>query len=357
MIKYLLLIVLFFFEPALADTIKIGTNTFLTGSAAFWGDMSVKGLELALAEENGAGGVNGQKIELLYSDFADLNYVAAVNATHKFIDIDRVALIFANVAEDAQVIYPIAVKAGIPVVAIAVGSETATFDKPGLFRTTSSDLVLWKKSIDFLKSKHIAQGCWAVKQAEYFLDMSRNLEPYWQKQFGNKPYIETFDSDQMDFASLALKFKQKQCESVLLMSWIGPASEIIKKSFFINYKPQFIGPTNVCGNRDFLDLVQNKAEGLVFGKFSIGTPEFVENFTKKYGRPPERPAATSYDALKLVAEVMRKYGTTSEEIKKGLSEIKNYSGASGSFSFASNGTRNDESYELFTIKNDAAVTF
>lgn len=355
MSKYLFLLILIFPPLAFSEPIKIGVNTFLTGSAAFWGEMSTKGLELALNEENDSGGMKGRKIELLYSDFGDLNYAAAVSAAHKFIDIDRVPVIFANVAEDTGVIYPIASPAHIPVVAIAVGSEAVTFEKPGLFRTTSSDLVLWKKSVDYLAAKKLSKGCWAVMQSEYFLDMSRRLEPYWREQFNNEPYIEAFNTDQRDFGALALRFKQKQCQSLLLMSWIGPASEIIKKSASLDFRPQWIGPTSVSDSPDFLNLVQNMAEGLVFGKFSVGTPAFVEKFKNKYGRPPERPAATSYDALKLVAKVMREHGTAPKDIMKGLSQTKNFTGASGSLSFNANGTRSDEDYELLAIRDSTAV--
>ena len=356
MFQYLLLSSILLCGTISAEPIKIGVNTFLTGSGAFWGDMTVKGLELALDEERAASGAGQPELKLLFSDFGDLNYAAAVGATHKFINIDRVAVIFANVAEDAQVIYPIAARAGIPVLAIAVGSETATIGKPGLFRTTSSDLVLWQESVDFLRAKGLTQGCWAVQQSEYFLDISRALEPYWQKQLGSTPYIESVNVNEGDLRSLVSKFKHKHCASVLLMSWIGPASEIVKKAALIQYRPQFIGPTNVSGNKEFLDLVRGDAEGLVFGKFSDGTQDFIEKFTKKYGRSPERPAATSYDALRVVAKVTRDFGTSREQILRGLSEVKNFAGASGIFSFRPDGTRSDELHELLVIRDGRAVS-
>ena len=48
--------------------IKIGAAEALTGNAAQYGTPIRKGLELALREINGSGGINGQKIELLVDE-------------------------------------------------------------------------------------------------------------------------------------------------------------------------------------------------------------------------------------------------------------------------------------------------
>jgi branched-chain amino acid transport system substrate-binding protein len=53
---------------ALADTIKIGAITSLSGRFATFGKMQKAGFQVALDEINAKGGVNGSKLELLLED-------------------------------------------------------------------------------------------------------------------------------------------------------------------------------------------------------------------------------------------------------------------------------------------------
>ena len=54
--------------PAAADNIKIGFNVPLTGFAAADGQSALHGAELAVAQVNGSGGVNGSMLELVVYD-------------------------------------------------------------------------------------------------------------------------------------------------------------------------------------------------------------------------------------------------------------------------------------------------
>ena len=74
--------------PALAD-IKIGFNVPLTGFAAADGQSSLNGAKLAVAQANAAGGVNGEKIELVvYDDQASPK--EAVPVATKLVEKDKV---------------------------------------------------------------------------------------------------------------------------------------------------------------------------------------------------------------------------------------------------------------------------
>ena len=59
---------LFLVVTANADNIKIGFNVPLTGFAAADGQSALHGAELAVAQVNGAGGVNGSMLELVVYD-------------------------------------------------------------------------------------------------------------------------------------------------------------------------------------------------------------------------------------------------------------------------------------------------
>ena len=73
-----------------AGTVKIGFNVPLTGFAAADGKSALNGAELAVEQANAAGGINGDKIELVvYDDQASPK--EAVPIAHKLIEKDGVS--------------------------------------------------------------------------------------------------------------------------------------------------------------------------------------------------------------------------------------------------------------------------
>jgi branched-chain amino acid transport system substrate-binding protein len=65
----------------------------------------------------------------------------------------------------------------------------------------------------------------------------------------------------------------------------------------------------------------------------------------------------SYDAVKILAQVMQKVGTDSTKVKNALYEVKNYQGVSGSISFDKNGDISSSSYDVKVIKGGVAVNY
>ena len=68
-------------QPAATSVIKIGHVASLTGTEASFGDMTDKGIRLAIEEQNAKGGVKGRKIELVTLDDQGKPEEAAVAVT------------------------------------------------------------------------------------------------------------------------------------------------------------------------------------------------------------------------------------------------------------------------------------
>ncbi|RTZ97873.1 MAG: branched-chain amino acid ABC transporter substrate-binding protein, partial [Deltaproteobacteria bacterium] len=98
------------------DTIRIGVASPFTGDLASYGDNIKAGVNLKLAEINGAGGINGKKIELVWGDDLcapkDAGTVGAKFAADKSI----VAVIGHLCSSATLAAMPIYVRAGMPVI-------------------------------------------------------------------------------------------------------------------------------------------------------------------------------------------------------------------------------------------------
>jgi branched-chain amino acid transport system substrate-binding protein len=65
----------------------------------------------------------------------------------------------------------------------------------------------------------------------------------------------------------------------------------------------------------------------------------------------------SYDAVKILAQVMKKVGTDSSKIKDALYKVENYQGVSGNISFDKNGDLVSASYDIKVIKEGKVVNY
>ena len=61
---------------------------------------------------------------------------------------------------------------------------------------------------------------------------------------------------------------------------------------------------------------------------------FVQSYRKKYGEDPDAMAALSYDALHLLADAMKRAGTTDpDKVTPALAASKGFSGVTGKITF------------------------
>jgi ABC-type branched-subunit amino acid transport system substrate-binding protein len=123
---------------------KIGVLLPFTGSLAAFGESTLSGVELALAEVNTSGGILDGKLELVTAD-TETNPQAAVLAAQTLVNIGRVSGIVGAMASGVTipVAQSVASVAGVPIVSPSATSPVLSQlnDKDFLFRTTPHDAV------------------------------------------------------------------------------------------------------------------------------------------------------------------------------------------------------------------------
>src|SRR5215207_2545232 len=81
---------------AQSDVIRIGHLTPRTGFLGPLGEFAVQAVDMAVAELNAAGGINGRKIELLKED--SVNPQTATTKAERMIERDKVACILGEIS-------------------------------------------------------------------------------------------------------------------------------------------------------------------------------------------------------------------------------------------------------------------
>ncbi len=115
-----------------AATIKICSIDDRSGAAADTGIQSYNGLQIAVAQANAAGGVNGHKVEIVAYDGKTDPQLTASYATRCAEDDKGLLIIGGNPAAPAAAMIPVAGEYGLPYLMLSAGTDNLT-DEPAPF--------------------------------------------------------------------------------------------------------------------------------------------------------------------------------------------------------------------------------
>src|ERR1700726_3811454 len=102
-------------SPAVAQNILIGLSTPVTGPAAVASEWERWGVDLAVEEINGAGGLLGRKVEVMTLD-NKCNPSEGVNVANKLIEAKVLAIIGAHCSSVHLAVMPIIKQAKVPMI-------------------------------------------------------------------------------------------------------------------------------------------------------------------------------------------------------------------------------------------------
>ncbi len=325
-----------------ADPIKIGAVMRLSVGADD-GIPCRRGVEMAVAEVNKAGGINGQPVQLIVEDEKD-SPAAAVNAVQKLINVDKVAAIIGPMTSgDTMASGKIADEAKVMMV-----SPTATTPKLSGY------------------GANICRGCSRIdKQAQVLTDwVVKNWKPKTVAIFfSNEPYgkgcadlfttffekngikvvaTESFMRGSRDFKAQLTKIKETNPDILFIPGYTPETAPAAAQARQLGMKQKILG---VYGdmNPAYIELAGPAAEGHVIGgeyDENYDTPKnkaFVKNYNElvKQNKDPYNImfAALSYDATSMILDAIKKNGPTSDGIKKYVDTVQDFDGVTGKLSF------------------------
>jgi len=85
----------------------------------------------------------------------------------------------------------------------------------------------------------------------------------------------------------------------------------------------------------------------------------LNTYNEKFGQDPTYPlvAATSYDALHILADAIGEYGEDTDKIRDYLYDLPNYSGTFGDYRFNDDGDIVGASFILKQVRNQEVVDY
>lgn len=329
----------FIASPVVADTIKIGINVPLTGFAASDGKSALNGAELAVSQANMAGGVNGQKIELIkYDDQASPK--EAVPIALKLIEKDEVvAAISGSYSGATRASAAIYQDAKTPYISAFAIHPDITRAGNYVFRTSfvgevqgragakliGESLGLKKVSIITLKNdfgKSLAAGFKEV--ADKF-----GIEILSEYEYGIKD---------RQFGPIVSKIRADKPEAIYASGYFFTAGPLVSQLRAAGIKVPVIGQEGY-DSQNYIKIAGPAAEGTIIttsldrDSKSKETQDFISAYERVAGHKTDMVAASAHTAVKVLVAALKKAGSTDKQALRDAIQATNLTASTGDISF------------------------
>lgn len=300
--------------------IVIGLNMVQSGPLKSPGEGTEAAVDIAVAEINAAGGINGQQIKLVKFDTGS-DPKQAVVATRKFAQDDgALAIIGPFSSGEAAAAFPVGERLGIVQIPNASSAPGLTKGKSYAFRLTEDENKQFARLLTTMKRKNIPANNASIL---YVADeriakiVGKFIMGGQFKKFGVKagePIAFSYTS--FDLAPQATKAMQAKPDIIAVAGIAAPAAKIFKEMRRQGFKGRMIG-SQLFADPNNIDLFGAEQDGTLFAAgfwydLNAETKAFTAKFNaemkkrkiKRYH--PHHVDAQAYDTVYLLKQAMEK---------------------------------------------------
>ncbi len=333
----------------------LGGSGPLTGDAASYGISVKQGAEVAIAEINEAGGVNGMEFALNYLD-DEAEAQPAISAYNKLMD-EGVDVILGNVTSGSTIAITELTKEDGILQLTPSGSALDCTKYDNAFRICFTDPLQGVTMADFtvntLGYKNVAL-LYDVA-SDYSKGMADAFIAQLEANGGTIVANESFTSGDVDFNTQLTNIKASNADVLFIPAYYQDVASILNQAAQQELNLPFIGGDGWDGVLGQLED-PSLAEGAIFLSPFIASDsaENVQNFVTKYqaayGTTPDQFAADAYDGVYVIKAAIEKSNSTeSADLIKAMTEIE-VDGVTGNMTFTPEGEPNKDA-KLIVITN------
>jgi len=300
--------------PACAQNILIGVSTPVTGPAAVASEWERWGIDLAVEEINGAGGVSGRKIETIILD-NKCNPSEAVNVANKLVEAKVVAIIGSHCSSAHLAAMPIIKEAKVPMIT-GIASNPQITDQSGVggndwaFRINPSDKAMMDALGAYLGDKKIFKTVAIVGEDT---DFGRGGAAAFQA-VAEKAGINIISSDfhpqnVPDYTSILTRLQQRHPDAIATFQLGGDSLNFLRNAMQMGVRIPYTGRVEL-GGRNLQIIEAGGMEGSISAwtySHEIGAPQnqaFVAKIKAKYNSVPYLQTWGSYDSMRIIAQAI-----------------------------------------------------
>lgn len=308
---------------AAADTIRIGSVLSATGPASFLGEPEAETLKLYVDRINAAGGVNGDRLELIvYDDGGDASK-AHTFATRLVEEDEVVAIVGGSTTGSTMAMIPIMEDAGLPFISLAGAIVIIDPVRPYVFKTPHTDRMACEKIFADIRARGLTKvgmisgtGGFGKSMRDQCLDVagSHGIEIVADETYGPKD---------TDMTPQLTNVRNAPGVEAVINPGFGQGPAIVTRNYAQLGIDLPLYQSHGVASKSFIDLAGDAAEGvrlpapalLVAEKLPDSDPqkEVVVAYKTEYEAATGKPVSTfggyAYDGLMILVEAMRRAGS------------------------------------------------
>jgi branched-chain amino acid transport system substrate-binding protein len=329
--------------PPPAKDIIIGVVAPLTGDSATFGKSTQEGAELATAEWNAKGGINGSQIVLKLADDKSDPVEGAAGIT-RLIEQDKIVGEIGTVQSKVSLaIAPILQAKKIPMISPTSTNEKVTLVGDYIFRACFIDNFQGVVGAAFAYKdlKVTKAACLFDVGNDYTKGLAENFRDAFTKLGGEIVGFEAHPTGATDFNAQLTKLIAAGPALLYLSDYYNDVGLICKQARALGYTGFFLGGDG-WDSPELVKIGGADVEGGFFtNHFSKDDtrPEvqgFVKDYTAKFGAPPDALAALAYDAANLMFDAINRAKSTDGTAIRDALKVADFKAISGQIKFDAN---------------------
>ncbi len=345
-------------------TIKIATQSPLSGELAALGEGIKLGTQLAIERLKGPVEKAGFKVELVPFDDQAKPDVGVANAKNIIADKDVLVVVGhlnSGVALPSSEVYK---EVNLVMISPANTNPLIT-DRglPNVNRVCGRDDVQGAVAARFAKEELKARKVYIVHNKNQYGQGIAEFFQDWSKKNGVEVLGFEGTEERANFDPILTPVKAKNPDVIFFGGEYPQAAPMFRQAREKGIKSKFLGPDGM----DSTELLKLGGDAVVGMHFTtVAGPvseypkakEFAEAYKKKFGKDPEPFAAQAYDAtaigLKALEAAVKEAGgkaPTREAVSKAVRKVK-YSGITGSVEFDDKGDPKKATYLIIHVAKD-----
>jgi branched-chain amino acid transport system substrate-binding protein len=312
---------------------------------------------------NVGGGIGGRPVQLVIEDTKS-EPPTAVTAFTRISQRPEIVALFGSAASlDVPAYLPQVDAAGIPhLLPVAVLPSITEAGSVWTFRSALNDKIAAVKMAEFAVNQLGAKKIALLIEDSAFgatgLEFEKQIE-----MLGVKPTtIERLKRGDIDLRSQLTRIQRTGATHIQFWGYYSEFALAAKQLKELGYAATLMG-NQAPVNDKTIELAGPAAEGVLNICLFVPTNEssearqFTNAYRQKYRADPDTWAAQSYDAMNLLATVIREQGADRDKIRQGLRGIRDFRGITGTLSFMPNGDAAFRDTSIVTVKDGRFVPF
>ncbi len=324
---------------ASADTIKIGFNVPLTGFAAADGQSALHGAELAVSQVNGSGGVNGSMLELVVYDDQASPKESGPLAVKMITKDNVVAGISGSYSGATRAAATIFAESEVPYISAYAIHPDITRAGDYVFRTSFMGEVQGRAGAKLIGEM---LGKKRVVMVTLNNDFGKSLAAGFREQAGNfgVEIVAEYDYSIKDreFGPIISKIKADKADAIYASGYFFTAGPMVSQIRAAGLTQPIVGQEGYDSQK-FIEIAGGASEGVMITTSldrdspSPETQAFISGFAKKAGYPADMVAASGHTALLVLADALKRAGSSDASALRDAISKTNLSASTGKISF------------------------